>query len=329
MLSNVADGDGGAIYCQSSSPSVVNCVITGNTARGAWGGGGVFCNQQSNAIFSHCTFVGNTASRDFAAGGGLYCANASSLTITNCTVAGNTAYYGGGICCSIVGDATITDSLIGGNTAWQDAGGFGCYSGSATIDNCTLAHNQAGRWGGTICGQSAVVMLSNSILWGDLPEEVHVSPGSPMVAYCDIGGGWAGPGNIDADPLFVDPNGADYHLSVGSPCIDAGDPAFVPSAGETDMDGQLRVGDGNADGVAIVDLGADEYASLPIGDMNCDGAVDFADINPFVLYESNLGAWLATFPGCDPRIGDINGDGTYGEGSFGDINPFVALLTGR
>jgi hypothetical protein len=31
---------------------------------------------------------------------------------------------------------------------------------------------------------------------------------------------------------------------------------------------------------------------------------------------------------CAPLNGDINGDGTYGQLSFGDINPFVTLLTG-
>jgi glucose/arabinose dehydrogenase/plastocyanin len=65
----------------------------------------------------------------------------------------------------------------------------------------------------------------------------------------------------------------------------------------------------------------------PAGDMNCDGLVDFADINPFVEYLSNFAQWQADFPGCPPTNGDINGDGTYGGGSFGDINPFVALLT--
>ncbi len=64
------------------------------------------------------------------------------------------------------------------------------------------------------------------------------------------------------------------------------------------------------------------------GDMNCDGAVDFGDINPFVLQLSNFAAWQATYVGCNPLNGDINDDGIYGEGSFGDINPFVALLTG-
>ncbi len=62
------------------------------------------------------------------------------------------------------------------------------------------------------------------------------------------------------------------------------------------------------------------------GDLNCDGAVNFADINPFVLFLANFSTWQATYPGCPPEHGDINGDGTYP--SFGDINPFVALLSG-
>jgi hypothetical protein len=64
-----------------------------------------------------------------------------------------------------------------------------------------------------------------------------------------------------------------------------------------------------------------------IGDVNCDGQVDFADINPFVLYLSNNGVWQSTYAGCDPANGDINCDGTYGQASFADINPFVALMT--
>jgi hypothetical protein len=62
-----------------------------------------------------------------------------------------------------------------------------------------------------------------------------------------------------------------------------------------------------------------------IGDVNCDGMVDFGDINPFVLLLSNPVAWQGAFPGCPLVNGDINGDGAV---NFGDINPFVALLSG-
>lgn len=60
------------------------------------------------------------------------------------------------------------------------------------------------------------------------------------------------------------------------------------------------------------------------GDLNCDGVVNFDDINPFVLALSNPAAYGQQFPNCNILAGDINGDGRV---DFADINPFVALLT--
>jgi hypothetical protein len=63
----------------------------------------------------------------------------------------------------------------------------------------------------------------------------------------------------------------------------------------------------------------------PVGDLNCDGTVNFGDINPFVLALTDPVAWQTAFPDCPLSNGDINMNGTFG---FDDINPFVALLTG-
>ena len=73
------------------------------------------------------------------------------------------------------------------------------------------------------------------------------------------------------------------------------------------------------------DFGAGHSGGLP-GDMNCDGHVDFGDINPFVLALTDPGAWQAAYPGCPLSNGDLNGNGRV---EFGDINPFVALLAGK
>ncbi len=59
------------------------------------------------------------------------------------------------------------------------------------------------------------------------------------------------------------------------------------------------------------------------GDLNCDGVVDFGDINPFVLILSNYAVWEQTYPGCPGGNGDLDGNGTPG---FEDINPFVGLV---
>jgi hypothetical protein len=59
--------------------------------------------------------------------------------------------------------------------------------------------------------------------------------------------------------------------------------------------------------------------SVLAADTNCDGTVDFADINPFV------GALTAPadMPACGVMNADINQDGVV---DFGDINPFVDLI---
>jgi hypothetical protein len=63
-----------------------------------------------------------------------------------------------------------------------------------------------------------------------------------------------------------------------------------------------------------------------LGDMTCDGTVDFGDINPFVLAITDAAQYEAAFPGCYILHGDFNGNGVV---DFGDINPFVAALTGK
>ena len=59
------------------------------------------------------------------------------------------------------------------------------------------------------------------------------------------------------------------------------------------------------------------------GDVNCDGRLDFSDINPFVVALANPAGYAGAFPDCDLRLADINNDGRV---SFEDINPFVELL---
>jgi hypothetical protein len=57
------------------------------------------------------------------------------------------------------------------------------------------------------------------------------------------------------------------------------------------------------------------------GDMNCDGRVNFADIDPFVAALSGQSAW--THWPCPWLNADCNGD-TYV--TFADIDPFVAVI---
>ena len=114
------------------------------------------------------------------------------------------------------------------------------------------------------------------------------STSTPTITYSDVAGGYPGTGNINVDPLFIDPNGLDgisgttddedysLHLSSNSPCINAGDPAGSYT-GQVDLDGQPRVAYGR------VDIGVDEVFPIA-GDFEPDNDVDFADFAFFADY---------------------------------------------
>ncbi len=305
----------------------------------------------------------------------------------NCVITDNISDgSGGGIDCEYA-TPVIMNCLIARNAA--SSWGGGGIAGTALVYGCTIVENEApNSSGGGVVGPMDV---RSSIAWANQPNQAS---SYVDIAYSDVQGGAPGTGNIDADPLFVDPVAGDYHLQPGSPCIDTADPAYVAPPGEVDLDGQRRVWDGDGDGQARVDMGADEYgsfayadldtdgnvdyddylvflaafghcagdpaynlltdydwdgcttlpdyqmwrqyyeesggdpndlsASVLAGDLNCDGRVDFGDINPFVLVLTNPAAYEVMFPYCSILNADINGDGTIG---FGDIDPFVTLLS--
>lgn len=70
-------------------------------------------------------------------------------------------------------------------------------------------------------------------------------------------------GNILADPMFADTLNADYSLSAGSPCIDAG--AYRPDLPNFDIRYHKRIAPGVPNGQPLVDIGAYEYNSVYIG----------------------------------------------------------------
>ena len=135
---------------------------------------------------------------------------------------------------------------------------FNVNEASPVITNCTFTGNSADQGGGMYNQAYPSPDITNSIMWGDTPDE-FASDGyaSPNVTYSDVQGGFAGVGNIDADPLFVDPANNDFHLSAESPAIDTGSNS-APNLPTHDFEGDSRILDGNGDGAALVDMGIDE-----------------------------------------------------------------------
>lgn len=84
---------------------------------------------------------------------------------------------------------------------------------------------------------------------------------------------------------------------------------IVPTAGFDDR---------NANGLAdTCDL---------FGDMNCDGLINTADIDPFVQALLDTPQYEIDFPDCFALNGDVSGDGLL---NTADIDPFVDVLLGN
>ena len=223
--------DGGAILClDNSNPTIIACHLIGNAAVN---GGGIMAGS-SAPVITHCRVSSNSASH----GGGVYTDNYSSAGISNCLIDANHAYgNGAGIYCAALSDPLLTNCTIVAGVGDSVAGGIYCQIYSSPI-------------------------VTNSIVWGNTPEAIVTDSSTLQVTYCDIEGGWAGTGNIDSDPLFI--NQSDYHLTPESPCVDAGTNTPIGDLSPIDLDGIARPLDGDGDTIATADIGVYEYnTSVP------------------------------------------------------------------
>lgn len=147
-----------------------------------------------------------------------------------------------------------------------------------TMANCTL-HN-----GGTKAidvvdgGHASVVAIANSII-GSSTTSIGVtgagaSPEIITVTRTDIQGGWAGTGNLDVDPQFVNAGAGDFRLKRTSPCIDAGGNGLVPAFVTADLDGNARF----VNDVGVLDTGAGAGAIVDMGAFESPCAVRYVNL---------------------------------------------------
>ncbi len=219
----VYQDNGAGIYCESSSPTISNCLITNSTA--GWDGGAICCIFGSAAVIKNCIMTGNSAPNH--QGGAISLAYDCEVRIERCVITDNNALNGGGI-------------LV--------------YRSNASIINCVISDNTVtGVGGGIECSSSSNTILMNSIVESNINHGIHFLSGSAnaTITYCDFhqnqGGDFQGtvPGglgvistvnnngdpcdqyfNIFLDPLFQATAGdSAYRFSINSPCIDAGNPS--------------------------------------------------------------------------------------------------------
>jgi trimeric autotransporter adhesin len=69
---------------------------------------------------------------------------------------------------------------------------------------------------------SAELALVSSIVWEEANALLQVNAPTPTIWYSILKGGFAGEGNLDADPLFINAATDNYQLQACSPAINAG-----------------------------------------------------------------------------------------------------------
>ena len=130
-----------------------------------------------------------------------------------------------GIYCANYSSPTIKNNVIRNcGSPGELSGGIYIDGASPEISKSTITENNPGDGGGAYCCNNSSADFENCIFWDNSPYEIISENSTITVTYSDIQGGYIGVGNIDADPLFVNPGNGNYHLQPGSPCINTGNP---------------------------------------------------------------------------------------------------------
>lgn len=166
-----------------------NSIVKGNQVE-AWTGGGSISNQSKGHVYNCLFYDNHSALVDTGATtGGLGIASMNTkVDVNHCTFFGNSAGRGGGLQVYRGGDAVVSNSIFWENYPHQLAL-------SAVWDTipCTLTLNH------------------NNIQYG--LDSIKITDSISTVIF--------GTGNLEEDPLFVNPSHSDFHLMDTSPAIGA------------------------------------------------------------------------------------------------------------
>ena len=143
------NSNGGGMYNNVASPTLVNITFRGNTAYKY--GGGMY-NNDSRPKLTNVKFIGNSTTStylDGGGGGGMYNID-SDPTLINAILSGNSAFSGGGMY-NYYSSPTLSNVTFSGNSSMGTddlGGGMYNWASSPTLLEVTFSGNTASHYGG-------------------------------------------------------------------------------------------------------------------------------------------------------------------------------------
>jgi len=144
---------GAGMYISSGSPTVANCIFTGNATLGY--GGGMISIAGSHPTLDNCTFT-----RNYAGGGGgisnWQSSKGGNPTLIDCMFDDNYASGDGGGMYNRMSNLKLADCIFSENAGGSGGGIYSEDNSSLIVTNCTFSNNIAKSvFGGGICNENA------------------------------------------------------------------------------------------------------------------------------------------------------------------------------
>ena len=248
---------GGGIYCEFSSPTIVDCIITD---CGAEIGGGIGIVGASpiiaDCVITECTAGGLGTATTGGRGGGIGLVEQSDAMISNCDIEDNTGYdnsYGGGIYCW-ESAAVISGCRIIGNDASGDLDGGGAYCAGALADvlfqNCVIAGNTADAGAGLFAEWKSS--------YGSSAQRTSVTVANCTIARNDLLGAASAGGGIKSSGVnILVSNSIVWHNDGRALAISTAVASYPVTYSNIEGD---YLGEGNIDQDPLfASLGSDDY----------------------------------------------------------------------
>ena len=260
------DQHGGGIYCKGGRPTIERSNIIWNESR--WSGAGIAVQDGDGVLIDNCDIIENS-SMGAASGGGIYSQgnpsgdpnadpNNPNCIIQNCLITHNSAYWSGGVSSNYGSFADIDNCTITWNfPGWDDlVGGLEIYGGGANVTNSIISDNFGVQMATAGASASAMGMEFGSLEMNSfvVNPDINATYSNIQIidsyGYYDPCAVWPGEGNINKDPMFVNPNHWPYdcHLLSGtkesdtSPSINAGNPFVDYSLEPAPNGGRINMG---------------------------------------------------------------------------------------